>query len=220
MSPRSPWPLAFACVLLIHLCFSAFDATPWVGITKVLIVPTLILWALAEGAPRIVVVALIFCTLGDLFLIWDNLFTAGMAAFAVGHVCFIRFFVSRGAFIRLKNTRWIAAAYITLAIPLVGYLWDGLPADIRPLIPVYTMLLVGTAATSLALDRIAGLGGGLFLASDAIIALGEADKWQPAPSGIWIMALYGLGLFFLSAGILAGERTTSTAVSVTPDPSG
>lgn len=208
---RSPWIIAFAAILAIHLILNGADVSPWVGITKVMIIPTLIAWVCTQNGPKLIVVALAFCTLGDLFLIWDNLFTAGMAAFAIGHGCFIYFFIQRGALEQLRRKWPIAVAYLVVAAALIGYLWDGLPADIKPLVPVYALLLVTTAATSLALDNRAGLGGALFLFSDGLIAMGEADKWQPAAPGVWIMAMYGLGLFFLSAGILNREHATRSA---------
>lgn len=210
---RSPWISAFAVILIIHLIFNGADVSPWASITKVLIAPALAAWVWSQHGPRLIVLALAFCTLGDLFLIRDDLFTAGMAAFALGHVCFIYFFITRGALDRLRQKWWIAIGYLAVAAALIAYVWDGLDSDIKPLVPIYALLLVTTAATSLALDNRAGLGGALFLVSDGLIAMGEADRWQPAGHDVWIMALYGLGLFFLSAGILSKERTTRAAGS-------
>lgn len=208
---KNPWLIAFGAITVIHLILNAADATPWVGITKVMIIPLLTAWVVTQGGPRIIVIALIACTFGDLFLIWDNTFTVGMAAFAIGHICFISFFVSRGALGQLRTKPWIVALYIAAAIAMIAYAWSGLDADIKPLVPFYAALLAGTASTALACDNRAGLGGALFLVSDGIILLGEADKWQPAPSGVWIMALYVGGLFFLSAGIVNKERNTLAA---------
>lgn len=196
---------------VLHLILNAAGATPWDSITKCLIVPLLAVWVFTEHGPPILVVALTFCTFGDFFLEFDDLFIVGMAAFAIAHLCFIRFFVSRGALDQLREKPWIVAVYAAAAIALVVFIWSGLEADIRPPIPVYAALLAGTAATALACDRRAGLGGALFLSSDAMIALGEADKWQPAPSGVWIMATYILAVFFLSDGILTREKATLAA---------
>lgn len=208
---RSPWLLAFAVMSAAHLVLNAAEASPWDSITKCLIMPLLAAWVFAQDGPRLIVIALLVSTVGDFFMEFDNLFAFGMAAFAVAHICFIRFFVSRGALGQLRRKPWIAVTYGAAAIALVAYIWTGLDADIRPAIPVYAALLAGTASTSLATDARAGLGGALFLISDGIIALGEAGKWQPEPSSVWIMVFYILALFFLSAGILNREKTTRAA---------
>jgi len=203
--------MAFAAMSVIHLGLNATETSPWDSITKCLIMPLLAAWVFTEDGPRLIVVALLVSTVGDFFMEFDELFTFGMAAFAVAHICFIRFFISRGALVQLRKKPWIVLLYAVAAVALVAYAWPGLEADIRPAIPVYAALLAGTASTSLATDRRAGLGGALFLVSDGIIALGEAGKWQPEPSSVWIMLFYILGLFFLAGGILNRERATRAA---------
>lgn len=203
--------MAFAAMSVIHLGLNAVGVSPWDSITKCLIMPLLAAWVFTQEGPRLIVAALLISTVGDFFMEFDDLFTFGMAAFAIAHICFIRFFVSRGALGELRKKPWIVVMYAAAAIALVAYIWSGLEAGIRPAIPVYAALLAGTASTSLATDGRAGLGGALFLVSDGIIALGEAGKWQPGPSSVWIMLFYILGLFFLSAGILNRERNTRAA---------
>ena len=87
---------------------------------------------------------------------------------------------------------------------MVAWCWGGLEPGLRPAIPVYAALLVGTAAVSLATDRLAGLGGALFLVSDGIIALSEAGRLDPdaTATGLAIMALYILAILFLATGIV------------------
>lgn len=208
---RSPWLMAFAAMSVLHLILNAAEASPWDSITKCLIMPLLAAWVFTQDGPRIIVVALLASTVGDFFMEFDDLFAFGMGAFAIAHVCFIGFFVSRGALGQLRKKPWIVALYGAAAVALVVYIWPGLEAGIRPAIPVYAALLAGTASTSLATDGRAGLGGALFLISDGIIALGEAGKWQPEPSSVWIMVFYILALFFLSAGILNREKATRAA---------
>ncbi|MDI9915262.1 lysoplasmalogenase [Rhodococcus sp. IEGM 1379] len=206
---RSPWFIAFATVAVAHLILNAADASPWDGITKVMLAPLLAAWVIADRGPRIVAAALIACAFGDLFLIWDGTFIVGMAAFAIGHICFIRFFISRGALAEVRRNPWVLIAYTAAAIALVCYTWSGL-GDLTIPVPIYAAILVGTAATSLTYNKIAGVGGALFLASDAMILLGQADKWRPEPADIWIMTTYVLALLLLTIGILSRERQTST----------
>ncbi|MBC7595211.1 MAG: lysoplasmalogenase [Kineosporiaceae bacterium] len=195
----------------VHLTLNAAGASPWDSITKCLIMPLLAVWVFTESGPRIIVIALVASTIGDFFMELEGLVTLGMAAFAVAHVCFIGFFVSHGALGQLRKKPWIGVIYVAAAIALVSYVWSGLENDMLPLVPVYAALLAATAATSLATDLRAGIGGALFLVSDAIIALDLANKGTPQPVQFWIMAFYISALFMLSAGILNREKATRVA---------
>ena len=204
---KSPWIIGFGVVAVVHLALNAADASPWDSITKCLLAPLLVAWVVQLKGPRLLVAALVFCLGGDLFLEIEPLFVVGMASFAAAHVCFITFFVQRGALPRIRGNPLAAIVYVAGGIAMVTWAWDGLEADVRPFVPVYALLLVGTAATSLALDGRAGLGGLLFLVSDGFIALGEAGRFDKDATwhGLVIMSLYILAIFFLSAGILNRE---------------
>lgn len=205
LTVRNPWLIAFAIVAVAHLILNDLAAAPWDGITKVMLAPILAAWVLADHGPRIVVAALLACAFGDLFLIWDATFIVGMAAFAIGHICFIRFFISSGALTGLRRSPWALLAYTAAAITLVCFTWPGL-GDLQIPVPIYAAILVCTAATSLAYNKTAGLGGALFLVSDAMILLGQADKWQPEFADIAIMTTYILALLLLTIGIITEER--------------
>lgn len=202
---RSPWFVAFAIVAAVHLILNGADVTPWDGITKVMLAPLLAAWVLSSHGPKIIAAALVACAFGDLFLLWDGTFIIGMAAFAIGHICFIRFFISHGALQGIRTNPWVLLAYSAAALVMVVYTWSGL-GELQIPVPFYAAVLVCTAATSLAYNKIAGLGGALFLFSDAIILLGQAGKWQPEPTDIAIMASYILALLLLTVGILSQEK--------------
>ncbi|EFQ83256.1 YhhN-like protein [Aeromicrobium marinum DSM 15272] len=200
---RSPWWQAFVAVCGIHLVLLAADATPWDSITKCLAAPLLVGWVLAERGPRILAVALTFCLGGDLFLEIESLFVFGMVSFALAHVCFTAWFVSRGALDGLRARPAVPAALVLAAVVLVAVVWGGVDdAVVRYALPFYALLLVGTAATALATDRVAGIGGLLFLVSDAVIALGVADRIDD--TAVWakltIMVLYFAAIALLTAG--------------------
>lgn len=214
MTVKSPWLIAFGAVSVVHLVLNAADATPWDSISKCLIAPLLAAWVVEQHGPRLLVAALGFCFLGDLFLeLGDAVFVIGMTAFAAAHYCFIRFFILRGALERLRAQPWILAVYVVAAIGLVAWCWGGLETGLKPIVPVYAALLLGTASTSLASDLRAGIGGAFFLVSDGIIALGEADRIDKdaTASGLAIMGLYILAIFFLTTGILDREKRTVAA---------
>jgi uncharacterized membrane protein YhhN len=217
---KSPWILSFGVLAVVHLVLNAADVTPWDSITKCLLAPLLVAWVVQLDGPRLLVLALVFCFLGDLFLELDDLFAAGMAAFAAGHVCFIVFFVQRGALDRLRSVLLPLVVYVVAAVGLLAWAWSGLDPAIRPLVPFYVLLLIGTAITSLALDRRAGIGGLMFLVSDAFIALGEADRMDKdaAWHGLVVMGLYIGSIFLLSAGILNREAASRRAAQDGFDP--
>lgn len=91
------------------------------------------------------------------------------------------------------------------------------------LIPVviYGVCLASMGVLSTGVDRVAGVGGAIFLVSDALIALGAfvPDFTIPGPlsSGFWVMTTYLAGQALLAVGILrrdaaqAGESSARTA---------
>ena len=215
---KSPWIIGFGVILVAHLVLRGLEVDPYQTITKCLLAPLLALWAWQLEGPRLLVLGLVFCFFGDLFMdLGPDWFIAGMAAFALAHVCFISLFVKRGAIEGLRASlggqqRWraaVAALYVVGAIAFVVWAWSGFPADIRPAVPVYALLLTGTATTSIVLDTRAGVGAALFVVSDALIAsgwdqYGVAATWQR----VTIMALYAVGIFLITAGVLNRERRT------------
>ena len=216
---KSPWIIAFGVVLGLHLLFRGLELDPYQTITKILLAPLLALWARQLGGPRLLILGLVFCFFGDLFMDLDaRWFLAGMAAFALAHLCFITLFIQRGAIDAVRaaiagsGERWRAAMvalYVVGAVAFVVWAWPGFPADVRPAVPVYALLLTGTATTSVVLDTRAGAGAALFVVSDALISIGwdqygVAATWQR----VTIMALYALGICLITAGVLNRERRT------------
>ncbi len=213
MNPlRSPWLLAFGIVFVTHLGLLALDLPPWTTITKCLLAPLLLLWVLQQRGPGLIALALAFCFLGDLFLDLDeDWFLPGMMAFAAGHACFIAYFVRLGAINSLRGKLWLPAGLLLVAVGLLTWLWTGLPAELRLPVAVYALILATTAATSLAVSARAGIGGFLFLFSDAVIALGIAGRIEEGTArNLVVMSTYGLAIFFLaSASVRLHEEKAS-----------
>lgn len=215
---KSPWIIGFGIVAVLHLILVGLDASPWDTVTKCLLAPLLAAWAWQLGAPKLLVLGLVFCFLGDLFMDLENTFILGMAAFALAHVCFIAMFVQRGAVEALRASsagreRWRAALvllYLVAALAVIAWAWNGFDPAIRVAVPFYALLLVGTAATAIALDVRAGVGAALFVASDLLIALGAAGRLDA--DATWhrlaVMTLYILAIFLITAGVLNRELRT------------
>lgn len=215
---KSPWIIGFGIVALAHLVLVGFDVSPLDTITKVLLAPLLAAWVWQLDGPRLLVLALIFCFFGDLFMDLDGWFAAGMAAFAAAHICFITVFVQRGAFPALRASvagreRWragLAVVYLLGALGVVAWAWGGFEPAIRAAVPIYALLLAGTATTSMALDTRSGIGAALFVLSDSLIALGEAGRLDATATWhrLAVMTLYLFGIFLIAAGVLNRERRT------------
>ncbi|RYZ57697.1 MAG: lysoplasmalogenase, partial [Proteobacteria bacterium] len=145
-SLRSPWLAAFGIAVVVHLALVLAEAQPWDSITKCLIAPLLVAWVIEQHGPRLLAIALVLCLFGDLFLEIDGLFIAGMASFAAAHVCFVTFFVRRGALDVLRRTVWIPLALAVGAVLLLAWVWSGLEPGLRGPVVVYALLLASTAA--------------------------------------------------------------------------
>jgi uncharacterized membrane protein YhhN len=204
--------------MVVHLVLLGLDVSPWDTVTKVLLAPLLAAWAWQLEGPRLLVLGLVFCFFGDLFMDLDGWFVAGMAAFAAAHICFITLFVQRGAIAALRDSfagkeRWralLALLYVAGAIGVVAWAWGGFDPAVRFAVPVYALLLASTASTSMALDTRSGVGAALFVISDSLIALGEAGRLNAEATWheLAVMVLYLLGIFLITAGVLNRERRT------------
>jgi len=116
--------------------------------------------------------ALLFGLAGDVFLMLsDRWFTAGLAAFLVGHLFYIAGFVAAGHLHRLGFDQ-VPVIFIAAAVlgQIVGRTVRRQPV-LAAAILVYGVALAGMAGTALADGRPAAVAGGiLFLVSDSILA--------------------------------------------------
>ncbi|MFT4187152.1 MAG: lysoplasmalogenase family protein [Aeromicrobium sp.] len=202
--PSIPWWPLFGAVALIHVVLLSVGAGPWDSVTKCLAAPLLVGWLWSIGAPRILMLAMIFCLGGDFFLEFDKdpFFLAGMASFALAHVCFIAWFVSRGALPLLRQQPALIGVLVAAAVAIVATVWTDIgDVVIQAALPFYALLLGGTAATALVVDKLAGAGAVLFLVSDAIIALTAFGTVKATTvTDVAIMVLYLSAIALLAVG--------------------
>ncbi|MGC5012311.1 lysoplasmalogenase [Streptosporangium sp. DT93] len=209
---------AFWVCSAAHLVLLAVGDGPLNSVTKALLMPLLAAWVLARRGPLPLVAALLLSWGGDVALDVDGLFLAGMALFAAAHVCYVTFFVRRGAFAALRRRPLIPVLYAVLWAGLVALLWPGL-GDLRLPVAAYSLLLTATAVTAAGLGPRIGAGGALFLVSDALIAFGLADLPRPPSADLVIMATYIAGQYLLASGIVAREAEPQPlATGVPPRP--
>jgi uncharacterized membrane protein YhhN len=194
--------VAFFCAALADLAFLAAGFTPGHVAVKPLLMPLLAGWAARSGAPRPLVAALLCGWAGDTLLLWDAepAFLAGMACFAVGHVCYLILFARYGGPTHPRAVP-AALAYSAALAVTVALLAPGLPPGLRVPVAVYSALLTAMACTAaVRLGVAAGTGGALFMLSDTLIATGVADRPQPPRPDLWIMLTYLAAQYLLARG--------------------
>ncbi|MEU7021444.1 lysoplasmalogenase [Streptomyces sp. NPDC046203] len=184
-------------------------------IAKPLLIPLLAGYAATQGAPRVLIVALLLGWGGDVFLMLDPdwAFLAGMGCFAAGHIGYLTLFGRR------RSSVPLGALYAVALAGTVVALWPDLPTGLRIPVACYSLLLTSMAYRSSSLGVTAGVGGALFLLSDTLIATGVAD-WPRLPGhDFWVMATYLAAQYLLTTGALRATgqapRTTGTAPRVT-----
>ena len=146
---------------------------------------TLLILALAARPRRLavpgyrgpIVAGLIFSLLGDVFLMLPgDRFLAGLASFAVTHVCYLAAFRGDVGWAPRRAPFLVCGG---LAAALVAVLWPGLPPALRAPVVLYAALLAAMTAQAVGraarLDRrsawVAAAGAALFLCSDSFLAL-------------------------------------------------
>lgn len=208
---RRPLAGAFALAAVVDLVSLAVGWEAGHTVAKPLLMPLLAACAAVQGAPPLLIAALLCGWGGDTLLLLDAepAFLAGMGCFAAGHICYLALFRSyeraraRGAL--------FAPAYGLVLVGTVASLWPDLPADLRVPVAGYSLLLTAMAYAAVTrLGLLAGLGGALFVLSDSLIATGVAEWPQPPRPDLWIMLTYIVAQSLLVIGVL-GERQ--------PDPS-
>jgi uncharacterized membrane protein YhhN len=165
--------------------------------------------------------ALIFSWMGDVLLIFPNLFLYGLGAFLMAHICYIigfkisqtnPFVVGQVNFIRLFFVNlpiYILAAFVyflinpglgTMKIPVVIYL--------------IVIVMMATTARERYQKTIPAsfwqvfIGAMLFMISDGILAINMFFKPFPE-SGVLVMGTYVLAQLLIVMGILAHLRKTN-----------
>ena len=170
-------------------------------------------------------VGFLFCALGDALLQMDgrggypSLFVPGLAAFLIGHVCFVAGFYKMGGNKRESDA---TAVTLLLAAGIVYLLWDGLdPTDtvLCVALPVYafTIATMSNRAVSLyrslvnasAEQRLCGqcavLGAVIFMVSDTLIAVDRFKYELGAWRNLYIEATYFTAIALISVGALVEE---------------
>lgn len=185
-------------------------------IAKPLLMPLLLAFYLtaAKAPERFLVLALVCGFLGDTFLLGSGAwFACGLAAFLLGHVCYLAAFLRPMNFAALPPSFWVPGllAYVLYGLVACRRILPRAEAKLRPAVFVYLVFLLGmSCAALLRLSYAQGaafwlpfLGSLLFVASDTMLALRIFTQKPPRNSGAAVMVTYALAQLFLTAGFLA-----------------
>ena len=160
----------------------------------------------AEGLPQTWrIVALVFCLLGDVFLMLPrDAFVPGLASFAIAQICFAVSLLTQdatltrlvvGLIIVVPTTIFLARRFVK-SISTSGHKELVIP------VVVYMMVIAAMATGAIAGGTAIGIAGAMFfLLSDSLIAEHRFVKersWQP----VGIMVTYHLALAGLALGLL------------------
>ncbi|GAB3767627.1 lysoplasmalogenase family protein [Microlunatus parietis] len=220
---RSPWLIGFGLVALAQLIFVVVPVpTPVDLIAVTILAPLLAVWVWRRNGPRLLVLALLLCAVGDLLgnprrigLDRDALLFS-VAAFAAAQACLLVVYVRSGAVEALRASvrgrqRWrsvVALLYLIVAAVVFGLMWGGLAPTFRVAAGSYLALLVGTAITSLAVDTWAGIGAAVFAGSVLLVGAGTvgwvegADSWHR----LQVRLAYPLGLLLITVATVTRVR--------------
>jgi uncharacterized membrane protein YhhN len=145
---------------------------------------------------------LVFCLIGDVFLLSESFFLYGLTSFLLGHLCFLYAFVSQQGF------RWPFVPgflLISFAVGVLFLCYDNLGVFLIPVV-VYIGVILVMSWQGVALQqqkkhhdsfRYIGWAVRLFLLSDAMIALNKF--FVPLPfSGILILMTYWIAISLIA----------------------
>lgn len=205
------WPLwvGLTAVLAIASDASMLDQRALFLLAKPL--TTVLLIAVAwrrGGAPRfkrLILIGLGLSLLGDIALMFEGGFVAGLAAFLCAHLAFLRAFTLDTP---LLARLWPFAGYAFIAALVLVFLWPDLPGGLRPAVTVYVLALAMMAAQAMARWRLhrdalaarAALGALAFVVSDTLLAFNRFHAALPG-SGLWVLASYWLALGLIVAAL-------------------
>lgn len=174
-------------------------------LTKPLLMALLaaVVW-LCDPRPRdrwIVIGGLLLAMAGDIALVSHSAtaFLIGIAFSFGTHVAYIAAFVRGGAVDGMRAMPVIPVAYALVLLLALTSLWNGL-GGLRMAIAVYGLALATMAATAATFGGWIGFGGGLFLLSDMLIAIGIAYPHAVTGISAWVMLTYVIGQGLIATG--------------------
>jgi uncharacterized membrane protein YhhN len=203
----------FVALALVHLVALGASLPELAGWTKPLLMPALLAAVLAATGRRgglgtvLVVVALIFSWLGDVFLASpeDVGFLLGLAGFFIAHLLYL---VAFARFFRRRRVPLGASLYLLWWLAFVLLLYPSLGALLVP-VAAYGLVLGASGAVAVATNRVTAIGALLFVCSDSLLACRIfLPGFELVQQDLIIMALYLAGQGLIVWGVVRAARAT------------
>lgn len=174
----------------------------------------------------LLVVALAFSLLGDVFLMLPGRFIPGLVAFLVAHLCYV-------ALLRL-GVGWLPrplalAATLGVGVAVYALLFPGLDPVLKGAVAAYVVVIAVMAAQAIGRaavlkDRASiavAIGAVFFMASDTLLALNRF--WQPLPMAqFWVLSTYYVAQILIAvnarAAAIPADAASRTPRSSPADP--
>lgn len=162
----------------------------------------------ASGA--LLAAGLAFSLAGDVFLLFEGFFIAGLAAFLVAHVCYIALFRQGVAWFprraALVGTLLAGAAMYAFLFPRLGPVLKVAVAAYTVVIALMAAQAIGRAAV-LGDKASAGVAAGavFFMASDALLAINRFAMPLPLAQ-FWVLGTYYVAQVLIARNILAAPQ--------------
>lgn len=217
--------ISYAAVLLLHIICRATEVEMLAAISKALLMPLLLVYYLYDtkgtgNTHPSIIVALIFCWIGDVLLLKDNalFFMLGLSAFLIAHIVYTQFFkqyVAEKGW-KLFTKDYAATIIIWLyAIVLFTFLLPDLNALVIP-VGVYAMVIslmvfmarrmhvaLRSQSTLLILS-----GAICFVISDSLLAINKFSH-PFALGNTLVMLTYALAQWLIVSGSIRLKKNTA-----------
>jgi uncharacterized membrane protein YhhN len=141
--------------------------------------------------------ALALSLLGDVLLMGEGLFVAGLVAFLLAHISYIQLFRQDAPW--LRSRRAVAVCISAAALIFVGLDQNGLPTELRVPVAAYVLVIATMAAQAWgrakhlysASSLWVAWGSLSFMLSDTLLAFDKFVSLLPY-AGLWVLATYYL----------------------------